>query len=179
MDWKIARSSSKGFKSGKITSALGGCTVDSKLASLFNLNVSLPHALTWPFIQPQLGWHFCYLPGKELFFAAAPSLILRKGLSTPSDQAYRHAKVKPLHAPGQTKNKNTHNKQKQMASVAGNEWARLQVKWFSEHIVEVCTDRFFVIWGLPTGGQMSSVVRGDRDALPFPPPLTYGSLSYC
>lgn len=66
-----------------------------------------------------------------------PLTHFEKGLNPPSDQAYRHAKVKPLHAPGQTKNKNTHNKQKQMASVAGNEWARLQVKWFSEHISEV------------------------------------------
>lgn len=30
--------------------------VDSKLSSLFNLNISLPHPLTWPFIQPKLGW---------------------------------------------------------------------------------------------------------------------------
>lgn len=180
MDSKISRSSSKGFKSGKITSALGGCAVDSKLASLFHLNVSLPHAWHDPLFNLGLDDISATFQERNCFLQQLPLLfILRKGLNTPSDQAYRHAKVKPLHAPGQTKNKNTHNKQKQMASVAGNEWARVQVKWFSEHIVEFCTDRFFVIWGLPTEGQMSSVVRGDRDALPFPPPLTYGCLSYC
>lgn len=71
---KIASSSSKGFKLGEITNTLEGSAVDSKLPSLFNLSVPSPHALTWPFIQPRLGWHLCYLPGKELFFAA-PSLI--------------------------------------------------------------------------------------------------------
>lgn len=106
---------------------------------------------------------FCATFQERHCFLQLPFLfILRKGLNPPSDQAYRHAKVKPLHAPGQTKNKNTHNKQKQMASVAGNAWTRLQVKRLSEHISEVCNDRFFVIWGLPTGGQMSSVVKGDR-----------------
>lgn len=55
----------------------------------------------------------CFSP-LPLFF------ILRKGLNTPSDQSYRHAKVKPLHAAGQTKNENTCSKQKQMVSVAGN-----------------------------------------------------------
>lgn len=58
---------------------------------------------------------------KGIVLCSSLLLILKKGLNTPSDQAYRHAKVKPLRAPGQTKNKNTHNKQKQMALVAGNE----------------------------------------------------------
>lgn len=43
---KIASSSSKGFKLGKITNTLEGFVVDSKLPSLFNLSVPSPHALT-------------------------------------------------------------------------------------------------------------------------------------
>lgn len=64
---------------------------------------------------------FCAAFQERNCFLSSFLFILRKGLNLPSDQAYRHVKVKPLHAPGQTKNNNTHNKQKQMASVAGNE----------------------------------------------------------
>lgn len=73
-NWKkFARTSSEGFNSGEITSALVASDVDSKLPSLFNLSVSLPHALRRPFIQPRLGWILCYLPGKELFFCSSLS----------------------------------------------------------------------------------------------------------
>lgn len=87
---KIARTSSKGFKSGEITRALVASAVDSKLPSLFNLSVSLPHALRRPFIQPRLGWILCYLPGKELFFAAPSRIHFEKRIKSslwPSIQA--------------------------------------------------------------------------------------------
>nr|XP_021153546.1 uncharacterized protein LOC110364354 isoform X2 [Columba livia] len=73
-------------------------------------------------ISAMQAWMTFMLPSRKgIVLCSSLLLILKKGLNTPSDQAYRHAKVKPLRAPGQTKNKNTHNKQKQMALVAGNE----------------------------------------------------------